>query len=178
MAKDRGIQALLILGMKCDSLLCLGDVLLPQEYLSRVDCGCWQGWSWILRDRDCQQTQVSDCLCDFWSSLVLLFDVVGNSVHCFLVLGHIFCISDVKGMALQSKYLSDKFLSCRSPISWRPSWVILTFNLGLVSVMISVPAWHGVQLMCTLGTLLRINVVANLSSGDKLVLEIDLVIKE
>ncbi len=41
-AKIEGIQALLILGKKRDSLHCLGDVLLPHEYLSCFDCGCCQ----------------------------------------------------------------------------------------------------------------------------------------
>ncbi len=47
MAKDKGIRALLILSEKHDSLLCLGDVLLPQEYLSWVNSGCRRGWSWV-----------------------------------------------------------------------------------------------------------------------------------
>ena len=93
--QDKGIRALRVLFEERLPLLCLCDVLLPQEYLPRVDgVGCR-----VRGDRDRRQMQVSDCLGDLWSPFILLLDVVRDGVHRLLVLGRVFRVADVEGVA-------------------------------------------------------------------------------
>ncbi len=137
LAKDKGMPVLPILGKKCDPFLCLGDVLLLQEYFSWVDCGCHQGWLWVLWDCNPRQTQVSDCFCDLWSSLILLWDVVANksTVFWYLVTYFVSPMSKV-WFSSPSTLVRNYFLAGTAFLAGLLEWHFPSI-LGLVSVMFS-----------------------------------------
>jgi hypothetical protein len=98
---DERIHALLVILELEYLLLGSSDVLLPEVHLSGIDITCSRCWRWVFPDCQDWEAQLPDCLCPVRPAFILPLDVVGNNVHHFLVLGRIFCISNVKSVTFE-----------------------------------------------------------------------------
>jgi hypothetical protein len=100
---DKRVCALLVL-LELEYLLLGGsDVLLPEIHLFNIGITHSSCWRWVSPDCWDQEAHFSDCLCNVRPTSILTLDVVGNGIHCsFLVLGHVFCVSNDEGVTFKS----------------------------------------------------------------------------
>ena len=85
-----------------DLLLYRRNILLPDVHVSGIDNGLpllclWVPW--YLQSRTAQRF---DCLCNVGPTFILSLYVVGYRIDCLLVLGRVFRVLDVKGVASES----------------------------------------------------------------------------
>jgi hypothetical protein len=85
-----------------DLLLYRRNILLPDVHVSGIDNGLPSFCLWVpwyLRSR---KAQLFDCLCNVGPTFILSLYVVGYRIDCLLVLGRVFRVLDVKGVASES----------------------------------------------------------------------------